>query len=331
MRPQLGGVERWARELSFRLPAVSPHRYRVAEPPVGFGGPAGQAWEQAVLPVRARRGGCRLILNPANLAPLAFDGNVVVIHDATAILEPGWYSAPYAAWQRLMMPRIARRARLVIVPSEFAREEVVDLLQVAPGKVSVVPGGVDDRFSPGSDPEPARRALGLDRPYVLTVGGLTSRKNFSVLEKVAPVLGREGVEVIVAGESRRELEPGAGGEGLRYVGRVPDALLPGLYAGAGAFVLPSLHEGFGLTALEAMKSGLPVVASRRGALPELCGDAAAYVDPLDPAAITTALQAALAVERPVQAAVDRASRFSWEATAGEVDRLVGDLLGPAGP
>ena len=295
-----------------------------------MGGPAGQVWEQAILPVKARRAGCRFIINPANLAPLAFDGNVVVVHDAAAVVEPGWYSAPYAAWQRVVMPRVARRARAVIVPSDFSRHEVIDLFGVEPAKVEVIPGGVDDRFSPGVDSAPARHALGLERPYVLTVGGLTSRKNFAVLDEVAPALGRDGVEVVVAGESRRELDRGASASGLRYVGRVPDDLLPGLYAGAGAFVLPSLHEGFGLTALEAMKSGLPVVTSRRGALPELCGEAATYVDPHDAAAITAALQAALTAERPVQASVDRASLFSWEQTAERVNALVGRLLGAGG-
>jgi glycosyltransferase involved in cell wall biosynthesis len=300
----------------------------VAEPPAAFGGPAGQAWEQAVLPVKARRAGCRLIVNPANLAPLAYDGNVVVVHDAAAVVEPGWYSATYVAWQRVVMPRVARRARAVIVPSEFSGNEVVELFGVDPGKVEVIAGGVDDRFSPGADSARVLQALGLERPYVLTVGGLTSRKNFGVLDEVAPALGLEGVEVVVAGESRRELERDAPASGLRYLGRVPDALLPGLYAGAGAFVLPSLHEGFGLTALEAMKSGLPVVTSRRGALPELCGEAATYVDPHDPAEITAALLDALSVERPVQAAIERASRFSWERTAEGVDALVGRLLEP---
>lgn len=279
-----------------------------------------------MLPLQARSRGARLLLNPANLAPVAFAGNVVVIHDAAALREPGWYSTAYASWQRLVMPRIARGARAVIVPSLFSKGEVVELLGARPERVEVIPGGVDDRFSPSADPGPARQALGLRRPYVLTVGGLTSRKNFAILELVAPRLGREGVDVVVAGEDRRELAAGERSGSVRYVGRVPDMLLPGLYAGAEAFVLPSLHEGFGLTALEAMKSGLPVVASDRGALPELCGEGAIYVDPLDPDALASALERAVGTGRPVGAALERAARFSWEATASRVDRLVSRLL-----
>lgn len=325
MRSRYGGVELWARELSARLPAIAPDRYRVVAPPALLAGPAGQPWEQVVLPGGARIAGASLILGPANLAPLAYGGNVVVIHDAAAIREPEWYSPTYARWQRMVMPRIARGAKAVIVPSEFSKDEVVELLGVDPLRVSVIPGGVDDRFSPDVDPEPAALALGLAKPYVLSVGGMTSRKNFGVLEEVASALAADGVEVVVAGEERRELDGVLPG-GLRYLGRVPDALLPGLYAGAQAFVLPSLHEGFGLTALEAMKSGLPVVVSNRGALPELCGDAATCVDPLDAEAIAVALQEAIATGTPVPAAVERANGFSWEETAARVDALVGELL-----
>ena len=79
----------------------------------------------------------------------------------------------------------------------------------------------------------------------------------------------------------------------RPLGHVPDAHLPGLYAGASAFVLPSWHEGFGLTCLEAMACGVPVVAADAGALPETCGDAARYADPFDPDDIATQVQAAI--------------------------------------
>ena len=92
-RPELGGVERWARELAARLPQVGP--YEVIRPPAALSHRAGHAWEQAVLPARARK--AELLLNPANLAPIAFPRNVVVIHDAAALRDRTWYSPAYAA------------------------------------------------------------------------------------------------------------------------------------------------------------------------------------------------------------------------------------------
>ena len=327
MRSTPGGVERWARELSFRLPAIAPGRYRFTAPRPGLSGAAGQAWEQLVLPGAAARGGAEMILCPANLAPLRFGGNVVVIHDAAALREPGWYSPAYARWQAWVLPRVVEGARAIITPSAFSRDEIVELAGADPGKITVVPGGVDSRFSPGAPVEPARRAFGLERPYVLTVAGRTARKNLSALGPLAEALAGAGIDVVAAGSDRRELRAGSSPAGVRQLGRVDDALLPGLYAGAAAFVLPSFHEGFGLTALEAMSSGLPVVASPSGGLPEVCGDAATWVEPGDAEALAGAVIAACGQEKPSAASLESAAGFSWEATARGVDAVVAGLLG----
>src|SRR4051795_2550936 len=174
VRPELGGVERWARELCARLP------YTVHRPPRALAHRAGHGWEQGVLPLLSAR--APALLCPANLAPVAARNVVVVIHDAAPLRHPGWYSALYAAWQRRLLPLVARRARRVITVSEFSRRELRELLGV---DAAVVPGGVDPRFRPGPRSE---------RPYVLCVASHTARKNLAAL---AP-LARAGVDVVVA-------------------------------------------------------------------------------------------------------------------------------------
>ena len=316
VRPELGGVERWARELAARLPALG--GYEVVRPPATLSHRAGHAWEQLVLPARARKAG--LLLNPANLAPLAFPRNAVVIHDAAALRHPQWYSPLYARWQRVVLPAIARRARVVITVSEFSRRELRELLDV---DAHVVPGGVDHRFHPHADPEPARAALGLTRPYVLTVAGRTTRKNLASLDATSRRLGDKGIDLVAAGGERPQFREGeATSNGPRALGHVPDAHLPGLYAGAAAFVLPSWHEGFGLTCLEAMACGVPVVAANAGALPETCGEAARYADPADPDDIATQVLAAIGDDRLREAGSQRAALFTWERTARELDALL---------
>jgi glycosyltransferase involved in cell wall biosynthesis len=321
VRPELGGVERWARELAARLPALG--GYEVIRPPAAFAHRAGHAWEQAILPLRARH--AALLLSPANLAPVVFPRNAVVIHDAAALREPGWYSAAYVAWQRRILPAVARRARLVITVSEFSRQELAELLDV---EAAVVPGGVDARFSPAADPEPARAALGLRGPYVLTVAGRTARKNLAALEGAGRRLAARGIALVAAGGDRPQLRASQDTPTVRPLGPVPDAYLPGLYAGASAFVLPSLHEGFGLTCLEAMASGVPVVAARAGALPETCGEAALYADPRDQGEIADAIDAAIGDERLRAAGPARAAGFSWERTVRELDALLREAVGP---
>ena len=140
----------------------------------------------------------------------------------------------------------------------------------------------------------------------------------------ARALAADGVELAVAGGHRPQFAAEQGLDALRLLGHVDDALLPGLYAGAEAFALPSLYEGFGLPVLEAMAAGTPVLTTTAGALPETCGGAARLVE--DPATFATELPALLADtaerERLRAAGLARAASFSWDRTAREVDALL---------
>jgi glycosyltransferase involved in cell wall biosynthesis len=324
VRPELGGVERWARELCARLPALRPERYAVARPPAALAHRAGHAWEQGVLPFRARS--AALLLGPANLVPVAFPRNVVVIHDAAVLREPGWYSKAYARWHGVLLPAIARGAKRVITVSEFSARELRELLGV---EATVVPGGVDARFTPDADPGPARAALGLARPYVLTVASRIARKNLAALGVAAGRLADDGIDLVAAGGERPQFRDAAA-SGPRDLGPVPDEHLPGLYAGARAFVLASLYEGFGLPCVEAMACGTPVVAARAAALPETCGDAAIYADPRDSSDVAAAVERALEPDTAARlraAGLRRAAAFTWERTAREVDGVIDDVLG----
>ncbi len=324
-RRELGGVERWARELSERLPRLRPERYRVLAPPAALAHRTGQVWEQAALPLAGRA--ARLILSPANLAPLVSRRNVVVIHDAAPLRGPQWYGRTYAGWHRFALPHVARGARLVLVPSQFVADELCGLLGLARSNVQVVPPGVGERFDGASRPADAPQ---FDRPYVLAVGTDSIRKNFTLLDAVAPRLAREGLDVLIVGSGRGYLRSAAGGTGAQRLGYVSDAALAGLYANAKAFAMPSLYEGFGLPCIEAMAAGAPVVAADRAALPEACGGAATLVDPDDPETFAQALlEAALdaTVRTPLIAAGHaRAGALTWASTAERVDALIAAAL-----
>ena len=141
----------------------------------------------------------------------------------------------------------------------------------------------------------------------------------------AEALAREGVDLLVAGGHRPQFAAEANLTGLTLLGHVPDEDLPGLYAGAEAFVLPRVYEGFGLPVLEAMASGTPVVAADTTALPETCGGAARMMEP-EPEAIRDALDGVARRRRRAHAAArarpGASAAFSWERTAREVDAVV---------
>jgi glycosyltransferase involved in cell wall biosynthesis len=331
-RATITGVERWTTELLPRLCALSPDRYAVLAPPPRAGGRVlGQAWEQLALPARAARDRSPLIFSPANLAPLLWPRNVVMLHDAAVLREPEAYSRSYSAWHRRFGVACAQRALRVVTVSEFSRQELIDLAGIDPERLTVIRGGVNQRFTTGGDHGRVATRLGLGAPYVLTVATADRRKNLSTLRVTAQALGRLGLELAWAGEARPYFTREDAIEGVRTLGYVDDEDLPGLYAGASAFVLPSRYEGLGLTCLEAMACGTPVVAANRAALPETCGDAALLVDPDDPDAIAGAVVRAVtdvALRARLRGAgLARAALYSWDRAAQQTDQLLRGLAG----
>jgi glycosyltransferase involved in cell wall biosynthesis len=159
---------------------------------------------------------------------------------------------------------------------------------------------------------------------VLCVASHTARKNLAALGPAAEALAPHGIEVVIAGGHRPQFAAEPGLERLRLLGHVDDEHLPGLYAGARAFVLPSRYEGFGLPVVEAMAAGVPVVATTAGALPETAGGAARLVeDPVEiPAALTELLADREQQQRLKEAGLARAREFTWERTAAEMDELL---------
>jgi glycosyltransferase involved in cell wall biosynthesis len=332
-RPTITGVERWTAEIIPRLRALAPERYEVAQPRprLRHRGRA-QAWEQLLLPALAARRHAALIFSPANLAPLAWPRNVLVVHDAAVLREPRAYSARYRAWHRLVGLACARRALGVITVSEFSRRELIELAGLSPERLTVVPGGVSPAFAPQPATDIARvtRRYGLtDGSYVLTLATEDQRKNLAALGACASALRERGIELVRAGDVRPYFAGDPDARAIRSLGYVDDRDLPALYAGARAFVLPSRYEGFGLTCLEAMATGTPVVAADRAALPETCGDAALLVDPDDQVALARAVIAAGTEpelrRRLTEAGRRRAATFTWERAARATHELLLEL------
>ncbi|MGI8509233.1 MAG: glycosyltransferase family 4 protein [Gemmatimonadaceae bacterium] len=249
---------------------------------------------------------------------------VITVHDLVSFRHPETMSTWNRHYTQTVLGRVARAADAVTCVSQDTADDVLALLGVSQDRIHVVHNGVAAFWFDSTE------LLGeSDPPYILFVGTPEPRKNLARLLRAViqlRVRGRSERLVMVGGQGwGSDVLPADGS--VTTTGRVTDAELRALYANAACVALPSLHEGFGLPALEAMAAGAPVVVSRAGALPEVCGSAAVYVDPLDVTSIADGLEIALAGAAPSrERRVARARSFSWESAAASMAGVYRKLL-----
>ena len=259
---------------------------------------------------------------------------VITIHDLAPLRWPEHYlRLPYARVGHAWQYALARRADAIIAVSESTRRDVIDRLRVPPERVTVIPEAVDLDFSPPPATEGRRVAatFGVPGRYVLYVGQFDPRKNMDgLLRAFARATERDGdLRLVIVGDLgklsgflTRALErTRAPRERVVVTGHIDDPTLAALYAGAECLLHAALLEGFGLTPLESLAAGTPVVGYRAGAVSEVVGDAGVLVDLSDDDALGDALAMYLgdsARQRELRArARQQAARFSWDRAAAD--------------
>jgi glycosyltransferase involved in cell wall biosynthesis len=258
---------------------------------------------------------------------------LVTLHDLFPYRFPNCHSRTFRIWYRTLHRTLALRKVRFAAVSQYTRDEIVSWLGVAPERVAIVPGGVGPQFRPIERAVCERTVLrlGLPRRYVMTLAVASQRKNLVRLVDAWRLVraADQGIELVLAGGtvSRRvsgyalpdrawlELQ------GVRVVDHIPEADLPAVYSEAMALVMPSLAEGFGLPALEALCCGTPIVVSANSALVEVFGQlGASLVDPYDVQSIADGITRVLtspAAYRPADpAAISR--RHTWSESAGRL-------------
>jgi glycosyltransferase involved in cell wall biosynthesis len=274
------------------------------------------------------RSGAALYHEP-NFVLRPFDGpSIATIHDLSIYLHPEFHPPERVAYMSRHLPDTFARATRLVTDSETVRQELIGRLGVAPHRVVAIPIGVGPEYHPrdATALRPILSSHGLVAgAYLLAVGTLEPRKNLDGLldafEALPPPLQRRyPLAVAGAGGWRNErlverLDRLSERGLVRRLGYVPVQHLPSLYAGARAFAFPSFYEGFGLPALEAAASGVPVLSSRPTVMAEVLGAEAVLVDPRDPSALAEGLRQVLQDDtlqaRARFAAADFSENFSW--------------------
>jgi glycosyltransferase involved in cell wall biosynthesis len=241
------------------------------------------------------------------------------VHDMTCRLMPELHTPRNRKAAARFTSNVLQRAQRLIAVSENTKSDAVRLAGLNPERIDVIYSGVPEVYF-GAQARPSAR------PYILFVGAIEPRKNLdTLLDAWSSFRFRADFDLVIAGAS------GWAGEktiarlasrpaGVRYLGYVPEDELPGLTAGARAFIYPSLYEGFGFPVAQAMAAGIPVITSNTSCLPEVVGDGALLVDPRSPAEIQAAMEklmASSALQRDLGAAgLARAKReYRWEICA----------------
>jgi glycosyltransferase involved in cell wall biosynthesis len=302
--------------------------------------------EQVRIPLALRRERIDLFHAPHYvLPPLTPCKSVVTIHDCIHLRFPQYLPHRLGyAYARSAMWMATHRANRVLTVSEASKRDILRYFHIPEKRIDVIYNAIDDRL--GETPQPdeierVRDRYQLNAPYVLYAGNIKPHKNLERLIEAFHMLRQDPdlthVKLLIIGDEiskyatlRRAVHRYKLHKYVRFFGFVPDKTLAVLYRLARVFVFPSLYEGFGFPPLEAMASGTPVITSNVSSLPEVVGDAALLIDPLDPAAIAQAMRRVLMDselrEDLRQRGLRRVKDFSWERSVRRVREIYDEVL-----
>jgi len=343
------GVARYTRCLiealsALELPAADEFElvqvYKAARQPRGAAMALGprlerRAWRGRIWPLREPR--YDLLHVPDERMPPWRMPMVATIHDLYAALRINYTDEARRLRKLRTYATLRDRCARLICVSEHTRQDFLEHVGGDPSRIQVVHLGVDARFRPHAEAETAavRRRLGIAGPYLFFIGATANKNLARVVEAFASGGAHRDYRLVVAGklapaalDAIRSRVTALGlADRVNLLGYVAEADLPALYAGASAFLFPSLYEGYGLPILEAMASATPVLTSDRGACSEVAAGHAVIADPQDVAALAAGVDAALAMSPARRAAAcAHAATKTWERTARETLAVWRDVV-----
>lgn len=306
--------------------------------------PFPRLWTHLRLAWELRRRPPDLFFTPAHVIPLTYRGvSVATIHDLGYFYFPDAHTRRQRAYLNWSTRHNGRRARRIVADSQATKDDLIRHYGLDGAKIKVVYPGYDPALGPVRDGEhmtAVQRKYGLESSYLLYLGTIQPRKNLVRLIEAFAALPDSGHQLVLAGgmgwRSKPILEAIEGLDpALRHriilPGYVADEDKAALISGATALLYPSLYEGFGFPVLEANACGTPVICSNTSSLPEVAGEAALLVDPLDVSRLTAAIEQVL-IDQSLREALKRkgfenVGRFDWEDMGREILSIFEEVIG----
>lgn len=324
------GVQRHAQEITKALlkadhtiiPATPKYKNRYYQ----------QIWEHTLLPFYARK--YDILYCPSNIAPIWLPKKtrlILTLHDLAFLDFTKQYSSVFQKYYAFLVPKNIQRAEHILTISNFSKKRIVREYPWVTNKISVIHHGTSSHFVPSNQQK---------SDYVLYVGTMNRIKNFQVLLEIflTPILKNINLKMILPNAPTFSedlyintlIQKAKESANMDIIDCVSQEELKRYYQNAKIFVFPSFHESFGFPPLEAMACGIPVIVSNSTALPEVCGEAALYVDPHSANDIIEKIQMILQDEtlqkKMIQKGLERSAQFTWDNAAQEHIKIFKEAL-----
>lgn len=344
---ELTGTQRFAVEISKRLKDIFGKDILFVAPKdnlkledtadrlgtIKIGKRRGHFWEQIDLVKFLRKNNNPLLVNLINTAPIFYKNKISTIHDIAWKKFPNTYTKSFVLAYSIITPKMIKSSKHIITVSNFSKEEIKREFNVSDKKISVVYNAVSEVFTRSK----GRKRKNIER-YILAVSSINYRKNFHSLLKAFLRLNRKYSDIklyVVGGYDKTfskylDLDKFAVNKNIKFLERVNDKELASLYRNALCFAYPSLYEGFGIPPLEAMACGTPVVTSNTSSLPEVCGDAALYVNPYSIESIQRGLEKIIENENLRKELIEKGKKqvkkYSWDKSTRKLANIISSYL-----
>jgi glycosyltransferase involved in cell wall biosynthesis len=341
---QMTGVDRFAHEIIRAIDSLcdrhpQPLKFRIITPsPVHESwalknvsvttvrGLSGHMWEQITLPRYAKG---RPLVSLCNTGPIFKKNHHVVIHDATTVAVPESFSFKFRLLYRFLMPALGITSRSILTVSNFARSDLLAAFRIQTAPDSVLGEGGEHILRYDADATVLHKHKLEPQKYFLAVSSNAPHKNFKLILDAIELLKDQNIKVAIAGGQNKAVFGSKelnNSSNAAWLGYVTNEELRCLYENATAFLFPSIHEGFGLPLVEAMQVGCPIIASKAASMPEVCEDAAIYIDPKSPDDLAKAIMSV--AKSPsnraqlAKLALERSKAWKWDIAA---QRLIDHL------